>query len=177
MVVNKRKKNSRQRASTTHGYGSHKKHRGHGSRGGSGLAGTGKRADSKKPSFWQDTKYFGRYGFNRNVTVKPVNTINLVDLEMHLDKYVADKLIAKTGDTYTVELDKLGFQKLLGNGKVSHKFKITTKFASGIAIERVKEAGGEVTVTIEKKEKKKKPEAADKPKKAKKAEESKDSEE
>ena len=66
MVVNKRKKNSRQRGSTTHGFGSKKKHRGHGSRGGSGLAGTGKRADAKKPSFWHDTEYFGGHGFVNN---------------------------------------------------------------------------------------------------------------
>jgi large subunit ribosomal protein L15 len=174
MVVNKRKKNSRQRASTTHGYGSKKKHRGHGSRGGSGLGGTGKRADSKKPSFWNEP-YFGKYGFKRNVTVKPVNTLSILELESKLDSYLSDKLIAKEGDFYVVDLDKLGSQKILGNGKVTHKFRLTAKFASGIAIEKVKAAGGEVIVTIAKKEKKKKPEAD--AKKAKKTAGSEDSEE
>jgi large subunit ribosomal protein L15 len=158
MVINKRKKNSRQRASTTHGYGSKKKHRGHGSRGGTGLAGTGKRADSKKPSFWQDTEYFGKHGFIRNATVKPIFPINISDIEKKLDRYLAEKLITKEGDTYIVDLSKLSFDKLLGDGKVSHKFKITAKFASGTAIEKVQEAGGSVTTTIVKKEKPKKEE-------------------
>ena len=66
-----------------------------------------------------------------------------------------------------MELEKLGFQKLLGDGKATHKFRITAKFASGIAIEKIKEAGGEITLTIVKKEKKKKEDKAEKPKKAK----------
>jgi large subunit ribosomal protein L15 len=158
MTINKRKKNSRQRASTTHGYGSKKKHRGHGSRGGTGLAGTGKRADSKKPSFWQDTEYFGRHGFVNPSTIKPIFPLNIVDIERKLDSYLAEKLIVKEGDTYIVDLGKLGFDKLLGDGRVSHKFKITAKFASGIAIEKIKEAGGSVTTTVVRKEKPKKEE-------------------
>lgn len=160
MVVNKRKKCSRQRGSTTHGFGSKKKHRGHGSRGGSGLAGTGKRADSKKPSFWKDTEYFGGHGFINPSTTKPIFPINISDIEKKLDAYLAGKLIAKEGDTYVVDLSKLGFDKLLGDGSVSHKFKITAKFASGIAIEKVKEAGGSVTTTVVRKEKPKKEEGA-----------------
>ena len=71
MVVNKRKKSTRQRAGTTHGYGSMKKHRGAGHRGGRGASGTGKRADSKKPSIWKQTDYFGKHGFKKkNICAK-----------------------------------------------------------------------------------------------------------
>ena len=62
MVVRKRKKNSRQHGSTTHGWGAMKKHRGAGNRGGRGLAGTGKRADQMKPLHWKE-RYFGKLGF------------------------------------------------------------------------------------------------------------------
>jgi large subunit ribosomal protein L15 len=155
MAVNRRKKNTRTRANRTR-HGSHKKHRGHGSRGGSGMAGTGKRADSKKPSIWENTEYFGKYGFISGATAKPVFAINIVDIERNLNTFVADKLIAKEGDTYVIDLNKLGFQKLLGDGRATHKMKITSKFASRIAIEKIKAAGGDVTVTIAKKEKKKK---------------------
>ncbi len=44
------KKNKRQRGLSSHGWGHKKKHRGAGNRGGKGMAGTGKRADTKKPS-------------------------------------------------------------------------------------------------------------------------------
>ena len=47
MPTNKRKKHTKMRAKTTHGYGSMKKNRGAGNRGGRGMAGSGKRADQK----------------------------------------------------------------------------------------------------------------------------------
>ena len=62
MTVNKRKKASRHRASHTHGWGSMKKHRGSGHKGGVGNAGSGKRSDAKKPSNWKE-HYFGKKGF------------------------------------------------------------------------------------------------------------------
>lgn len=149
MVVIKRKKFSRMRATTTHGYGSRKKHRGAGSRGGRGMAGTGKRADAKKPSIWKDTKYFGKYGFRRNVRLKKINTVNVSDIEKKLDFYVEKKLIEKKSDTYIIDLNKLGFQKLLGDGKATKKLKITAQYASKKAVEKVKKAGGEVILPKE----------------------------
>lgn len=125
------------------------------------MAGTGKRADAKKPSIWQDTEYFGGHGFFRNSTPRPIFPINISDIEKKLDRYLAEKLITKEGDTYVVNLSKIGFDKLLGDGRVSHKFKITAKFASAMAIEKVKEAGGSVTTTVVRKEKPKKEEKAE----------------
>ena len=62
MPVNKRKKATRFRAKTTHGYGSMKKNRGAGNRGGRGMAGSGKRADQKKPTILKlyGNEYFGK---------------------------------------------------------------------------------------------------------------------
>ena len=51
MTINKRKKNTRQSAGTTHGCGSMKKRRGAGNRGGRGNAGSGKRGDAKKQRY------------------------------------------------------------------------------------------------------------------------------
>ena len=76
MTVNKRKKISRYRGSMTHGGGSKKKRRGSGNRGGKGLAGSGKRSDSKKPSLWKE-KYFGKFGF----VSKNKSTINAVNID------------------------------------------------------------------------------------------------
>ena len=60
MVHNQRKKNSRHRGSWTHSHGEKKKHRGAGSRGGRGNAGSGKRGDAKKPSYWKIKKFSGQ---------------------------------------------------------------------------------------------------------------------
>ena len=150
MTINKRKKNDRQRGSKTHGWGAKKKHRGQGNRGGRGMAGTGKRADSKKPSIWKDKNYFGKHGFVSKTPKIKINPVNINFIEQHLDKFISNGLIKKEDGVYSVELEKLGYNKLLGDGKVSVKFKIKTLYASEKAIEKVKEGGGEVVMLIEK---------------------------
>src|SRR3989338_10637568 len=136
MTVNKRKKNERQRGHMTHGWGSKKKHRGKGHQGGAGMAGSGKRADSKKPSIWKDEHYFGKYGFISKTTRVKMLPVNITYLEQHISKLLSSNLIKKENDFYIVELEKLGFNKLLGDGKVTMKFKIKTPYASKIAMEK-----------------------------------------
>jgi len=143
MVVWKRKKNIRQRGSHTHGWGSKKKHRGSGNKGGKGMAGTGKRSDAKKPSIWGE-RYFGKFGFKKKGVKEDIKPVNLVYIEENLDRLLEKKLAAKEGDSYAVDIEKLGCNKLLGSGKVTKKFKITAKYASQNVIDKVKEAGGEV---------------------------------
>lgn len=147
MVVNKRSKNSRARGSWTHGWGAKKKHRGAGHRGGRGKAGSGKRGDTKKPSLaWKDKKYFGKYGFKSKNTrlIKPIN-ISILDL--NIDKFVEQKLASKERDKYVIDLGKVGYNKLLGAGNTSKKLNITVKFSSAKAVEKIKAAGGDVTVS------------------------------
>lgn len=157
MVINKSKKVKKYRGSKTHGCGSMKKRRGAGNRGGRGNAGSGKRGDAKKPSVWKQ-KYFGKKGFIKKNTGGRINIWNLKDLEEKYDYYVQKKLITLEGDNYIVDAKKLGFDKLLGKGKITKKFKITVSYASKKAIERVKKAGGQVNglvneITFDKKEK------------------------
>ena len=151
MTINRRKKNERQRGHSTHGWGSKKKHRGKGHQGGAGMAGTGKRADSKKPSIWKDEHYFGKFGFVSKTPKVKIHAVNIGFLEQHINHFISQKLIKKDDGVYLVELEKLGFNKLLGDGRVSMKFKIKTPYASASAIEKVKEAGGEVNGLIEEK--------------------------
>jgi len=143
MVVNKRKKNSRLRGSHTHGWGAKKKHRGAGNRGGKGMAGTGKKGDAKKPSIWGNTKYFGKYGFKKHGIIKKVNAISLIYFEQKAEKLLADKSITKEGDTYVIDANKLGFNKILGYAKLTKKFKITADSFSKEAADKIKAAGGE----------------------------------
>ena len=66
--------------------------------------------------------------------------------EENLEKFLSNGLISKEGDKYIIDLKKLGCNKLLGNGIVTKKFKVTAKYASGNAVEKVKNAGGEVVL-------------------------------
>lgn len=143
MVVNKRKKNTRQRGSHTHGWGSKKKHRGAGNRGGRGMAGSGKRADTIKPSLWKE-RYFGKHGFIKKGIIKKIKPMNIVYIEENLDKLLESKMISKEEDRYVIDILKLGYNKLLGNGRVTKKYKIKTEYASKNITEKIKKAGGEV---------------------------------
>ena len=153
MTVNKRKKNVRQRGSKTHGWGAKKKHRGKGHQGGAGMAGTGKRADSKKPSIWKDVNYFGKHGFVSKTPKVKINAVNVGYIEQHLNRLASANLVKKESGFYFVELEKLGYNKLLGDGQLSVKLKIKTPHASKSAVEKIKEAGGEVTGLVELQEK------------------------
>ena len=56
-------------------------------------------------------------------------------------------MISKEGDAYAIDAVKLGYNKVLGTGKVKNKFKITTPSCSKGAEEKVKAAGGEIIIT------------------------------
>ncbi|MBN2454637.1 uL15 family ribosomal protein [Candidatus Woesearchaeota archaeon] len=152
MTENRRKKNSRQRGSHTHGWGSMKKHRGSGNRGGTGLAGSGKRADSKKPSLWKE-RWFGKRGFVSRKK-KTERTINLWALQERMPALIKEKKAKEEAGAYSIDLGTIGINKLLGTGKISSKMKIAVKSASKGAKEAVEKAGGAV-ITEEKKEAKK----------------------
>jgi len=168
MTARRRKKNTRQRGNWTHGWGSKKKHRGAGNRGGRGKAGTGKRGDAKKPSIWHNKKYFGGFGFFRHSAKEKTNAINLSSLQERLNTLVKQELVSKKGDKYEVDLGKLGYNKLLGKGKVKCALIIKTPYASHKAIASVKDAGGDVVGLL--KEKMEKSSGVEEPKKDAKSE-------
>lgn len=148
MTFHKRSKRTRQRGSHTHGWGAKKKHRGSGHIGGTGMAGTGKRAQSKKPSIWKDLDYFGKHGFIKKNIKVIVNPVNVSRIDETAEKLVAKKLAQKGKDGYEIKLADLGLNKLLGSGKVRNRLRITALMASKKAVEAVRAAGGEVTVTM-----------------------------
>lgn len=158
----KKKKSRKQRASTYHGWGrGQAHHKGAGNRGGRGRAGTGKRADAKKPSFWKEPT--GKFGF-ASKNRKKIKAINIADINTNLAIWIEKGFVTKAQSGYEVDLKKAGYDKLLGTDEANEKLFIITDFASKNAVEKIKAAGGEVKVlkTIIKKQKKK----AEKPKKA-----------
>lgn len=152
MVVHKRKKRVKLRGSKTHGWGSMKKHRGKGNKGGSGRAGSSKKGDAKKPSFWK-WRAFGKHGFRKKGLKEKIKAINISDLEGNFDNLLSKNLIARENDFFTIDISKLGYNKLLGSGIAKKKFKIFAKYASNNAIEKIKSKGGEVVIKEVKKEK------------------------
>ncbi len=137
------------------GYGTQGQHRKTGQRAGRGKT-TQWNASMKSYYFKQkelgfpDPDWdFGKKGFKRPqdmVRIYKVNAINVKDLDLKLDDLVQDNKASKSGNTYSVNLEKLNIQKILGRGELNKKINITVKSASQKAIEKVQSAGGKVTL-------------------------------
>jgi large subunit ribosomal protein L15 len=147
MPARKQKKSKKYRGSKTHGKGSMKRRRGKGNKGGKGMSGSGKRADQKKPLILKlyGPSYFGKKGFY-NPTGKEIKIINIDYVEQHIDSLVKAGIASHEQGTYSLNLGKIGVQKLLGTGKPTRKYHITVAQVSESAKEKIEEKGGRVDV-------------------------------
>jgi large subunit ribosomal protein L15 len=76
--------------------------------------------------------HWGMHGFNRDPSLRVVNvSINLQDVE-------------EMAEGKSINLSELGFDKLLGKGKMNKALNITVNEASSLAIKKVEAAGGSV---------------------------------
>ncbi len=147
MVVNRRRKVSKYRGHSNHGGGMRKKRRGAGSRGGRGMAGTGKRAGQKKAGMAPYLGRLGSKGFLPRREEKITQAINLAYFTpVCVARLVAKGKATSAGAVVEIDLTSLGYAALLGTGSVKQKLKLHVARASPKAIEKVKAAGGEVIV-------------------------------
>jgi len=127
--------------SRTRGRG-HKKGRGAGLRGGRGNAGCHK---TKRIMYERVGRVWGAHGFKRPQTVVMANNaINLKVIEESAAKWVDQGNASKKGKVVSIDLKKMGYDKLLGTGVPSQAYKITISAASAKAVEKVEAAGGEI---------------------------------
>ena len=127
--------------SRTRGRG-HKKGRGAGLRGGRGNAGCHK---TKRIMYERVGRVWGAHGFKRPQTVVMANNaINLKVIEENAAEWVGQGNASKKGKTVSIDLKKMGYDKLLGTGVPSQAYKITIGAASAKAVEKVEAAGGEI---------------------------------
>ena len=149
MTITKTKKIRNLRGSRTHGWGSPKKHRGSGSRGGVGNAGRGKKGQQMM-SLLNATKEKGKvgysHGFKRAFANNYENSINLNVLDKNINKYLEKKIAQKKDDAIEIDVSALGCTKVLGTGKVTRKLIITAKCFSAKAKEKIENFKGSAIV-------------------------------
>jgi large subunit ribosomal protein L15 len=144
MVVRKTKKILKRRGRGS-GYGSHKKHRGGGSRGGRGLAGLHKHKRMTAIKYMPG--HFGKKGFKRPQKVlREVKAINLKDLASRVDDLLKDKKIKEEKEGIKINLSELGYDKLLGTGRIKHRLIVEAKAFSKNAIKKLQEKKGKAIV-------------------------------
>jgi len=144
MVVRRKKKILKRRGRGS-GYGSHKKHRGGGSRGGRGLAGLHKHKRMTAIKYMPE--HFGKRGFKRPQKVlKEIKTINLKDLDSLVEQLLKEKKIKKDKQGIKINLSELGYDKVLGTGQLKNRLIVEAKYFSKNAIKKLKENKGKAIV-------------------------------
>ncbi|MCH8519552.1 MAG: uL15 family ribosomal protein [Nanoarchaeota archaeon] len=165
MLRQKRKKSQSLRGTNSHGWGHKKKHRGSGSRGGFGLAGTGARGDVKKTSVLTEAKklkmligaqrgvkiskiklgkdYFGKRGFT-SIYKKSDKTMSLNYIETQFKSIEELGAVEKDKEFYVINAKALKVDKILGKAKLSRKLVVIVDEISSSAKACIEEAGGRV---------------------------------
>lgn len=150
-----KRKIRKKRGTRTVGYGKVGQHRKTGQRAGTGL--TTQWLKSKRSLYLKQKRLgfpdprwkIGKQGFKRPqdiVRIEKINSINIKDLDLNINQMVQEDKATKSGNVYTINLEELNIQKILGRGKVSKKLNITVRKASKGALEKIQEAGGKVTL-------------------------------
>ena len=127
------------------GWGQVGQHRSFGHKGGLGRSGHLKHLWSTVIKEEQD--HFGHESTHRPASVSVITKkwVNVRDL---------DDLFAKVGKSENskniLDLTSLEIDKLLGGGKITNAYTIKVKYASVSAQEKIKQAGGEVTLPVQK---------------------------
>ena len=133
------RKSRRQRGTRFCGWGQIGQHRASGSRGGVGNAGKHKHFYIRTVK--EEPEHFGHEQFHALRKSDITRWVNLKDLNqlMNYSKATEDGKV-------TLDLNELGYEKLLGAGRVDAVVSIRVKKASKSAKEKITQAGGEVLV-------------------------------
>jgi large subunit ribosomal protein L15 len=133
------RKSRRQRGTRFCGWGQIGQHRASGSRGGVGNAGKHKHFYIRTVK--EEPEHFGHEQFHALRKSDVTRWVNLNDLNQ-LMKYSKSSEDGKV----ILDLNELGYEKLLGAGRVDAVVSVRVKKASKSAKEKIAEAGGEVLV-------------------------------
>ncbi len=139
------RKSRKYRGSRTCGYGKVGQHRDQGSK-------PYRKAGRHKHKWsWvirYDPDYFSKTGFTSPKSLRrKVNALNVGELDE-----IAEKLsVEKEKDKFLIDLESLGYTKLLGSGKVTKPLTVKIASCSESASQKIKAAGGEVLTQAEEK--------------------------
>lgn len=136
------------RGSRTHGWGFGKRHRGKGHKPYKG-GGVGKRGAHRETYFLsKGLEPIGKHGISvlPRIVEDKVILFNLRDIQERLPELEQKKIAEKKADAYAVDLTKLGFVKVLSEGKITKKLNVICSSCSAKAKEKIEKAGGSVSV-------------------------------
>jgi len=151
VVVRRRKKSRKLRGRTrTMGWGRVGQHRKSGSRGGFGAVGF-----HKHKWIWvlkYAPNWYGKHGFvSPHQLKREIKTINVGELNELALQLISRNTAVKEGDLIVINTVEMGYDKVLGEGRVTLPLKVIAKSVSEKAREKIEKQGG-VVVLVESKE-------------------------
>ena len=139
----KDRKVRKKRGSRTHGYGQIGQHRSGGGRGGHGKAGYDKHKWTyvlkHDPTYWEKKGFVSTRTLGRKAII-----INVGDLDDLAAKLESEKKLEKKEKKIFLDLESLGYDKLLGTGKISKPMLVKVASYSEAASRKLEEAGGQI---------------------------------
>jgi len=140
-MPHKLRKIRKKRGSRTQGYGRVGQHRKSGSK---GMRRAGRHKHGWTYVIKYEPDYFGKRGFTTPKSLRQKeNVINVGRLDEIAEKFPAKK------DKFLIDLESLGYTKLLGTGKVKKPLIVKVASYSKSAAEKIKEAGGQIMLEAE----------------------------
>lgn len=139
-MPHKLRKTRKKRGSRTVGWGRVGQHRKTGQKGG--------RKVGRRKHLWTwvlryEPDYFSKKGFY-SARRKEINAVNVGELEELARKLSIERELPEKDAMPFLDLDQLGYSKLLGTGTLAKPFSIKVTSYSKSAAEKVEEAGGKI---------------------------------
>jgi large subunit ribosomal protein L15 len=137
-MPHKLRKTRKRRGSRTQGWGRVGQHRRTGSK--------GRRNPGRHKGLWSyvikyEPDYYGKDGFTSPKSLREkANVINVGTLDGMAEKFAVEK---EEGRSF-IDLESLGYTKLLGTGKISKALIVKVSAFSKSAAEKISDAGGQI---------------------------------
>lgn len=129
------------RGSRTHGYGQIGQHR----KGSKGRRKAGHHKNGWTYVIKHEPDYFEKKGFTSQKSLREkINVINVGELDELVDELAAEKKLERKGKKVFLDLEKLGYDKLLGMGKITKPLMVKVSSYSEVAAKKIEEAGGKI---------------------------------
>lgn len=87
--------------------------------------------------------HFGKHGFTRPLAARrEITAINVGELDERLDELLRQGIAKREEERIVVDVRKLGFERVLGGGVITHPLEVIAKEFVESAKRKLDEAGG-----------------------------------
>ena len=140
-MPHKFRKIRKKRGSRTHGAGTVGQHR----KGSKGRRKAGRHKEGWTYVIRHEPDYFGKKGFRPKQSLgQKLNVVNVGGLEKLADRQATEEKIGKKEGKVLLNLNKLGYDKLLGKGKIATPILVRIASYSALAAKKIEDSGGRI---------------------------------